>query len=162
MKPLRYILPLLLLLGSPAHAQRAILVQLPSGQYIGIAYGANGEQIVLTTVQILKMPDPTPPPATATHALLLIETGEQDQAQAAMLRWIRAEPKLSRHVTILDKDTQDENGNPRQEIADAKRLIGAAELPCLIGFADGKPVVFATLPKTTDGVESLIQQWGLK
>ena len=51
----------LLLFTSSAYAQRAVIIQLPSGQMIGVAYTPTGEQVVLTDIRVIKLSDPTPP-----------------------------------------------------------------------------------------------------
>ena len=161
MRPTKYIIPLLLLAASTAQAQRAVLIQLPTGGYIGIAYAADGTQVLLTDVIILNLPDPTPPPATATTTVLLMESGDSDQATAILVAGIRSNPAMSKLVTILDPDTEDENGNPDKAVKAAKALIKNAALPCLIGFdAGGKAVAFVPV-KGLEDVESALKKWGL-
>ena len=55
------IILVLSLVTVPVFAQRAVIIQLPSGQLLGIAYTPTG-QIVLTDVTVIKLPDPTPAP----------------------------------------------------------------------------------------------------
>jgi hypothetical protein len=81
----RYLAALLLLsLCSTALAQRAVILQLPGGQLLGVAYTSAGP-IVLTDVQIIRLENPTPPPpVTSGRAWLVVVRGTQigvDQAQ---------------------------------------------------------------------------------
>ena len=165
MRPRAVILTLLLMACSTSVcAQRATLVKLPTGQYIGIAYTPSGEMVVLTQIQILTLPDPRPPLTKIKRALVLIESGDTTQEIAILIAGIRNNQALSRKVMILDKDTEDEKGKPDPQVKAALKLIGDASFPVLVGLGgDGKPVAFSPLSKTAKvgDVEAQLKKWGL-
>lgn len=160
MRPLKYIIPLLLLAASTANAQSLIVLQTGTAS-VYIYFPAVGPPVVVTQVTVISAPDPTTPPKSATTTVLLMESGDSDQSTAILVAGIRRNPALSKLVTILDPDTEDQSGNPDKAVASAKALIGTATLPCLIGFdASGKAVVFAPIKGLPD-VQAAFKKWGL-
>lgn len=68
----RSVVLLMLLATAPAYAQRAIILQLPGGSLVGIAYTPSG-QIVLTDITIIKVDSPVPPnPTTVAEKLVVL------------------------------------------------------------------------------------------
>ena len=164
MRPSKCILLFILCLASTGQAQRAVLIKLPSGAYVGIYIAKDGTQTFLTQVTVVEMPDPPPPLAKIKHTMLLIESGDVNNAAAILIAGIRNDPALSKKVTILDPDTEDENGNPDPQVKAALKIIGDASLPCVVGFdGDGKPTVFAPILKTAkvDVIKAQLKKWGL-
>ena len=152
----------LLLLASTASAQRAIVLELPTGTSVVFVYLADGKTLLITEVQSLRLPDPTPPPATATHAIVILESGDTSVETTILKAQIRQDAKLTRLVQILDPDTEDENGNPDPSIVKAKVLIGNRQLPFVIGFdGRGEAVVAEPLPLEFVKLKELLQKWGM-
>jgi len=152
----------LLLLASTATAQRVTVLELPNGQHVGIYYPATGNPILLQNVTVVKFPNPTPPPATATHAIVILESGDTSIETTILKAQIRQDEKLTRLVQILDPDTEDENGNPDPSVVKAKVLIGNRQLPFVIGFdGGGKAVVAEPLPLEFANLKALLQKWGM-
>ena len=152
----------LLLIASTATAQRVTVLELPNGQHVGIYYPATGNPILLQNVTVVKFPNPTPPPATATHAIVILESGDTSIETTILKAQIRQDEKLTRLVQILDPDTEDENGNPDPSVVKAKVLIGNRQLPFVIGFdGGGKAVVAEPLPLEFANLKALLQKWGM-
>jgi hypothetical protein len=150
---------------SSAQAQRATLVKLPTGQHIGIAYTSSGEMIVLTNIQILELPSPTPPPAKIKRAIVVIESGASTQETAILIAGIRNNQTLSRKVVILDPDTKNEQRKSDPQIQAAIKLMGEdVSFPALIGLdGDGKPVLVVPIKKNAkvSDIELQLKKWGL-
>ena len=152
----------LLLLASTATAQRVTVLELPNGQHVGIYYPATGNPILLQNVTVVKFPNPTPPPATATHAIVILESGDTSIETTILKAQIRQDEKLTRLVQILDPDTEDENGNPDPSVVKAKVLVGNRPFPFVIGFdGGGKAVVAEPLPLEFANLKALLQKWGM-
>lgn len=86
------ILKLTLLLGllcGQAFAQRAVILQMPGGQLLGIAYTPAG-QVILTEITIIRLDNPTPPPkpdptAVAEQLIVLRDQRTATTQQVALL-----------------------------------------------------------------------------
>ena len=153
----------LLLIASTASAQRAIVLELPTGKSVAFIYLPNGETLLITEVQHLRFPNPTPPPATATRAIVLLESGDSSVETTILRAKIRQNESLSKRIEILDPDTEDQNGNPDPSVAKAKVLIGGRPLPFVIGFdGRGEAVVAEPLPLDFAKFQTLVKGWGLQ
>lgn len=110
-----------LVLCSTAFAQRAVIIQLPSGQLLGVAYTPSG-QIVLTDVTIIKLSDPTPTPPVPVTAgkrdiVIIRESASQDAKMASTQTLLQSDPQIvqwkkdkGHRVIYLDPDDKDETG----------------------------------------------------
>ena len=153
----------LLLLASTATAQRVTVLELPNGQHVGIYYPATGNPILLQNVTVVKFPNPTPPPATATRAIVLLESGDSSIDTTILRAKIRQNESLSKRIEILDPDTEDQDGNPDQSVVKAKVLIGGRPLPFVIGFdGRGEAVVAEPWPLDFAKFQTLVKGWGLQ
>lgn len=113
---------LLSLVTSIASAQKAYIIQQPDGTYLGIAFLPSGQQIVLTDVTLIKVPDPTPtppPPVTAGKRDIVIirESATQDAKMASAQTLLQSNPEIvqwkqakGHRVIYLDPNDKDETG----------------------------------------------------
>lgn len=171
-------LVLSLFLCSSAFAQRAVIVQLPSGQLLGVAYTPAG-QIVLTDVTIIKLaptpnPTPTPPPVTVGKRDIAIihESGLVTERQASLHVLIRTNPAFSEwvksrghRVFVLDQDGKDRHGNASsitQKFLKAKPATQKLPAIVILDQASGEGLYAGDLPTdiTVDGITELVKRYG--
>lgn len=158
---------LLCLAATPVFAEKAIIVRLPNGKFVGVVYAATGN-IILTDIQVLEYPGPSPNPtpvpvpSKVVRAIIVYETDNSTQELATLINRIRNNQQLSRKILILDQHTKDENREPDTEVQAALRLFNGANLPRIAGFdVEGKPVIQEKLPETYEQVLTIMQNWGL-
>lgn len=164
----------LLLLPSSLFAERAVLIQLPNGKLIGVAYTSSGN-IVLTDIEVIKLPGPAPNPTPipvptkVVRAMIVYETENSTQEMAALIDQIRDDAQLSRKIPdILDQHTKDENRNPDTEVQEALKFFKGETLPRLVGFdSQNKPVIQESLLdaqgklKSLNQIKNITQSWGM-
>lgn len=105
-------------------------------------------------------PDPILPPSQVTKAMLILETGAQDKALGLIIEQLR--DLAPRSLTILDKDTKDENRLPDPEVQQALVYLAGKPLPQLVGFSSEGPVAAEALPATAREAADLLARWGVK
>jgi len=127
---------LLLLVASTASAQRAVILELPNGQYVGLVFLADGTTVLVPTVQVIKLPtpDPTPPPVTTTVDRV---TYVYEKDQGGVPPNVRvALNKLNEGRKILasefEDDTKDGTGDVPEQYKIALEESKRAGIPCLV------------------------------
>lgn len=158
------------LFTAPVLAEKAVFVELPGGKLVGVVYTANGN-IVITDVQIIKLPNPSPPVPIikAVRAMIVYETDNSTQELALLINRIRNNQQLSKKIPdILDQHTKNENREPDTEVQAALEFFKGGSLPRIIGFdVNGKPAIQESLlgtdgkVKTLEQVQAIVANWGL-
>lgn len=166
----------------PAFAQRAVIIELPSGQLLGVAYipSPTGDiPVVLTNVQLIRVPkppDPTPTPPPVTEGkrdiAIIHESGEVTERQASLHVLLQTHPvflewrKSKGHrLFILDDDTKDKTGQPSPLVKRfAKAIPAGTKFPALVILDQSSDAVLYadSLPAdiTVDGITELIKRHG--
>lgn len=103
-------------------------------------------------------PAPTPDPTARGSRLVVIrETEDATRAESALYLRLRNEPKLTGRLQIVDKDSQDEAGNPSKLVADCLASYYGV-LPAIFVLDDsGKVIHGLPLPSDVSAVTKLLE-----
>jgi len=175
MKRILSALILSLILCSSVFAQRAVIIQLPSGQLLGVAYTPSGT-VVLTEVTIIKLPDPTPTPPPVTVGKrdigIIHESGLVTERQASLHVLIRTNPAFvewlkskGHRVFILDQDGKDRSGQSSpvtQRFIKTKPATQKFPAIVILDQSSGAGLYAGDLPTdmTVDGITELVKRHG--
>ena len=136
-----------------------------AGVYV-LAYVYFGEQrqVQMYRVQAGQAPQPPPDPpnpptpTNVARVFLIYESEEMTAEQGTLHQQIRNE---SLPVTILDKNTTDEDDQPLPLLQAASEAISKG-LPRLVGYSEGGSVVVdEPCPATAREVGEMLERWGL-
>jgi hypothetical protein len=105
-----------------------------------------------------KPPGPGPDPTVLGSRLLVIrETEETTAEEAALILQARASESLSGKLQVLDKDSQDEAGNPSPIVA-ACLATYSADLPAVYVLdSSGLVIRGVPLPGTVEELEAMVR-----
>jgi len=144
MKRILSALILSLVLCSSVFAQRAVIIQLPSGQLLGVAYTPSGT-VVLTDVTIIKLPDPTPTPPPVTvgkrDIVIIRESAQVNAKMASAQTLLQSDPTIvqwkqakGHRVIYLDPNDKDETGTRPSPVLTRYRslLPSGQQLPAIV------------------------------
>jgi hypothetical protein len=115
------------------------------------------------------VPPPPPPPdvppisGKVQSALILVDSDNPGEELGRQLNMLRND-KLwgNKLIEILEKRTEDENGQPSAKVAAALQYLGSKPLPRVVGFGPSGPVCEAEMPATAKDTFALLIQWGMK
>jgi hypothetical protein len=134
-----------------------VILQLPNGQHVGIVYLADGSTVLVPTVQIIKLPDPTPPvPQTTgpvTTVIIRIASKLTSQQSTALLEihdWM--DQQTEGQVLEFPPDAINTDGTTNQQVkAFVSRISAGGSFPyCFVtqGDGSGKSVIVWQGPLT--------------
>ena len=147
----------LLLAATTATAQnRATILQLPNGQYVGIVYLESGETVLLTKVQVLKLPNPTPPPSKVTAVTYVYEkdTTIIPRPVSFALKNLNEKGIIA---TEFEQDSVTGTGQVPRQYAAALKAAKDSGIPCLVVEGGGKVIRVVLDPKTEQDVMEAIK-----
>jgi hypothetical protein len=152
----KLIVILLACVVSSASAQRAVIIQMPNGTYLGVAYTPSG-QVVLTNVTLIKIPDPTPPAPTTT-GLVWVTTivdgrrvsADQSSELIDLRDWLDKQDATKVRRLEFSPDAKNERNEPDPRVASWVARIPESDRE--------KPYVFVTQARVTDGKQVILWQ----
>lgn len=163
---------LLLLCTSTALAQRATIFQLPGGAQVVFVTLPSGQTILVTDVQVLKVPDPTPPTPVTTGLVWTVVirtvdtmTADQSQVLSDLRQWSDQQPKDKVSHLEFSPSAVGPDGAPDKKVAAfVARIPATAKQPYVFitqNRSDGKSVVLwqSELPATADALISKIKEF---
>lgn len=143
----RCVFGLVLLIASTAAAQRAVIIELPGGQLVGIAYLPSGESVILTSVEFLKVPKPEPPAKKVDRVTYVFEkdTTLIPRPVSLALRKLNDSGILA---TEFEQDTVTGLGQTPRQYSIALKAAKSAGLPALVFQAGDQVTAVVRNPKT--------------
>lgn len=146
----------LLLAVSTCAAQQAVIIELPDGKLFGIAYTPAGEQVILTSITIVKAPAPNPT-KLATQYIVLRDPRQITTDQATvMLELMEKYPKGALPEMFI-LDVTDPATRVQQFLKLKNDKAPSAKFPYYFLVAKGGAVVDRgeLLPTTEDNVKQV-------